>query len=81
MVGIEVTIVRLWESSWAEFVPFLSFDREVRWVIYTTNAIESVNARIRKAVVMEPLRPHGARPRPTGSHARRPRPATSVGEP
>ncbi len=43
-------IVRLWESSWAEFVPFLSFDQEVRRVIYTTNAIESVNARIRKAV-------------------------------
>jgi transposase-like protein len=43
-------IVGLWESAWAEFVPFLSFDAEVRRVIYTTNAIESVNARIRKAV-------------------------------
>lgn len=43
-------IVRLWENAWAEFVPFLSFDIEVRRVICTTNAIESVNARIRKAV-------------------------------
>jgi putative transposase len=43
-------IVKLWENAWAEFVPFLSFDQEVRQVIYTTNAIESVNARIRKAV-------------------------------
>lgn len=43
-------IVRLWENAWAEFVPFLAFDQEVRQVIYTTNAIESVNARIRKAV-------------------------------
>ncbi|MGW1084754.1 IS256 family transposase [Kitasatospora sp. NPDC002522] len=43
-------IVRLWENAWAEFVPFLSFDVEVRRVICTTNAIESVNARIRKAV-------------------------------
>lgn len=43
-------IVKLWESSWAEFVPFLAFDQEIRTVIYTTNAIESVNARIRKAV-------------------------------
>ena len=43
-------IVKLWESAWAEFVPFLAFDQEVRQVIYTTNAIESVNARIRKAV-------------------------------
>jgi transposase-like protein len=43
-------IVRLWESAWAEFVPFLSFAPAVRQVMYTTNAIESVNARIRKAV-------------------------------
>jgi transposase-like protein len=43
-------IVRLWEHAWAEFVPFLSFDPEIRTVIYTTNAIESLNARIRKAV-------------------------------
>jgi putative transposase len=43
-------IVKLWESAWAEFVPFLAFDQDVRQVIYTTNAIESVNARIRKAV-------------------------------
>ena len=43
-------IVKLWESAWAEFVPFLSFDAEIRTVIYTTNAIESINARIRKAV-------------------------------
>ena len=43
-------IVRLWENAWAEFVPFLGFDAEIRTIIYTTNAIESVNARIRKAV-------------------------------
>ena len=43
-------IVRLWESAWAEFVPFLQFDVEIRKIVCTTNAIESVNARIRKAV-------------------------------
>jgi putative transposase len=43
-------IVRLWENSWAEFVPFLQFDAEIRRVVCSTNAIESVNARIRKAV-------------------------------
>ena len=43
-------IVRLWESSWAEFVPFLQFDVEIRKIVCTTNAIESINARIRKAV-------------------------------
>ena len=34
----------------AEFVPFLQFDREIRTVICTTNAIESINARLRRAV-------------------------------
>ncbi len=43
-------IIRLWENAWAEFVPFLGFDREIRRIVCTTNAIESVNARIRKAV-------------------------------
>ena len=43
-------IVRLWENAWAEFVPFLQFDPEIRRVICSTNAIESVNARIRRAV-------------------------------
>jgi transposase-like protein len=43
-------IVRLWESAWAEFVPFLNFDVEIRRVVCTTNAIESINARIRRAV-------------------------------
>jgi transposase-like protein len=43
-------IIKLWESAWAEFVPFLSFDPEIRTVIYTTNAIESLNARFRRAV-------------------------------
>jgi putative transposase len=43
-------IGRLWENAWAEFVPFLAFDREIRTVICTTNAIESVNSRYRRAV-------------------------------
>jgi putative transposase len=43
-------IVRLWENAWTEFVPFLAFDAEIRRVVCSTNAIESVNARIRRAV-------------------------------
>src|SRR6266851_3786122 len=43
-------IIRLWENAWAEFVPFLRFDREIMTVICTTNAIESINARLRRAV-------------------------------
>ena len=40
----------MWESTWAEFVPFLAFEVEVRRVIFSTNAIESLNARFRRAV-------------------------------
>nr|WP_246224117.1 IS256 family transposase [Pseudarthrobacter psychrotolerans] len=43
-------IIRLWTNAWAEFVPFLQFDREIRTIICTTNAIESINAHIRRAV-------------------------------
>jgi putative transposase len=43
-------IIRLWENAWAEFTPFLQFDNEIRTVICTTNAIESINARLRRAV-------------------------------
>jgi putative transposase len=43
-------IVRLWRSAWAEFIPFLDYDVEIRRVICSTNAIESLNARYRRAV-------------------------------
>lgn len=43
-------IIRLWENAWSEFVPFLAFDTEIRTVICTTNAIESINSRLRRAV-------------------------------
>src|SRR6201990_304553 len=43
-------IIRLWGNAWAEFTPFLQFDNEIRTVICTTNAIESINARLRRAV-------------------------------
>ena len=48
--GRYLAIVKLWESAWAEFVPFLEYDVEIRRVICTTNAIESINARYRRAV-------------------------------
>ncbi len=43
-------IIRLWENAWTEFVPFLDYDVEIRRVICSTNAIESVNARYRRAI-------------------------------
>jgi putative transposase len=42
-------IRKLWDAAWAEFVPFLDYPPEVRRVIYSTNAIESLNARFRRA--------------------------------
>ena len=41
-------IVKLWRAHWEQFMPFLAFPPEVRRVIYTTNLIESMNARLRK---------------------------------
>jgi putative transposase len=43
-------MINTWEQSWGEFVPFLDYPVELRTVVYTTNAIESLNARFRKAV-------------------------------
>ena len=43
-------IIRLWENAWEEFIPFLDYDIEIRKVICSTNAIESLNARYRRAV-------------------------------
>jgi putative transposase len=43
-------IVRLWTNAWAEMVPFLGFDVEIRRIVCSTNAIESINARFRRAV-------------------------------
>ena len=41
-------IIKLWRAHWEQFTPFLAFPPEVRRVIYTTNLIESMNARLRK---------------------------------
>ena len=48
--GRYTAIVWLWENARGEFVPFLEYDVEIRRVICTTNAIESINARYRRAV-------------------------------
>ena len=41
-------MIAAWERAWDEFVPFLKFDAAIRKVIYTTNAIESMNFQLRK---------------------------------
>ncbi|MTG91019.1 IS256 family transposase [Cellulosimicrobium composti] len=49
-VGKYPAAVKLWRSAWGEFIPFLDYDVEIRKIICTTNAIESLNARYRRAV-------------------------------
>ena len=44
------TVVASWRRAWDRVIPFFAFPPEVRKVIYTTNAIESVNARLRKII-------------------------------
>jgi putative transposase len=43
-------IGRLWRDAWEQFTPFLDYDVEIRKVLCSTNAIESLNARYRRAV-------------------------------
>ena len=43
-------VIRLWDNAWSEFIPFLDYDVEIRRVICSTNSIESLNARYRRAV-------------------------------
>jgi putative transposase len=43
-------IKTLWDNAWEEFIPFLDYDVEIRKVLCSTNAIESLNARYRRAV-------------------------------
>ena len=44
------TVASAWRRAWDRVIPFFAFPPEVRRVIYTTNAIESVNARLRKII-------------------------------
>jgi putative transposase len=39
-----------WRRAWGEVVPFYAFPGDVRRILYTTNAIESLNAKLRRAV-------------------------------
>ena len=43
-------IAQSWRRNWQQVIPFFAFAPEVRTILYTTNAIESLNAQVRKAV-------------------------------
>jgi len=44
------TVTAAWQRAWDKVIPFFAFPAHIRRVIYTTNAIESVNARLRKII-------------------------------
>jgi putative transposase len=44
------SIVKSWRSAWAQVIPFFAFPPEVRRIIYTTNAIESLHMQLRKII-------------------------------
>jgi putative transposase len=44
------TIGQSWRRNWEQIIPFLAYPKQIRKVIYTTNAIESLNRSLRKAV-------------------------------
>jgi putative transposase len=44
------TVVGSWRRAWSHVIPFFAFPPQIRRVIYTTNAIESINARLRKII-------------------------------
>jgi putative transposase len=48
------SVVKMWRARWTEVVPFLAYPLEIRRILYTTNAIESLNFQLRRV-----LRPRG----------------------
>ena len=49
--------IRSCETTWARFVPFLKFPTELRHIVYMTTAIESLNARFRRALRRRAISP------------------------
>jgi putative transposase len=44
------SIAQAWRRAWEQVIPFFAFSPQIRRVIYTTNAVESLNRVIRKAI-------------------------------
>ncbi len=51
-------IVQSWRRHWPEVIPFYAFPSDVRRIIYTTNAIEALNSKLRRAVRARGHFPH-----------------------
>jgi len=44
------TVSAMWRRNWQGIIPFLQFPEQIRKIVYTTNAIESLNMSLRKAI-------------------------------
>ena len=44
------TIAKSWKANWSRLIPFFAYPQEIRKIIYTTNAIESLNNTLKKTI-------------------------------
>ena len=55
------SIFRSWRKGWEHIIPFFDYPKDIRKVIYTTNAIESMNRSLLKIIKIEarslPMKP------------------------
>ena len=54
------TISSMWRKNWERVIPFFDYPEEIRKVIYTTNAIESLNRSLRKVIKTKGAFPNNA---------------------
>jgi putative transposase len=52
------TIAKSWETNWQRLIPFFAYPEEIRRIIYTTNAIESLNNSLKKTIKNRASFPH-----------------------
>lgn len=52
------SVAKIWQSNWARVIPFFAFPAEIRKILYTTNAIESLNMTLRKVIKNRALFPN-----------------------
>jgi hypothetical protein len=69
------TVIRTFRGRWEQFVPFLSYPQEIRRMLYTTNAVESLNSQLRRcSATADPSRTRTPSSRSSFSRSRTPRP-------
>ncbi|PHP64827.1 hypothetical protein CSC94_22390 [Zhengella mangrovi] len=50
VLGIDPAIAQSWHRNWDRVIPFFAFSEAVRKIIYTTNAVEALKSKLRRAV-------------------------------